>query len=163
MPLGTSISQLLCFGECLHAYLAHNKHMTCIKSASALSTKSQCRSSQIEICRSVVALAARHVMDEAGANLVRGTIQAVANGIASCQGEVLGLTRDVLILQPSVRGTREVWPPPLSCLHSIRAQFAFCDVGTRRNDLKTAVMKTPSPLPESDSSAVMHLFHCCPM
>lgn len=71
--------------------------------ASAVCTK-------IDFCfvRSVVALAARNVLDEAGANLVRGTIQAVANGISACQGEVLSLTRDVLILQPPVRGTREV-------------------------------------------------------
>lgn len=58
--------------------------------------------------RGVVAAVGRNVLDEAGANLVRGTIQAVANGIASCQGEVLGLTRDVLVVQPPVQGTREV-------------------------------------------------------
>ena len=63
---------------------------------------------EISCSRTVVALAARHVLDEAGANLVRGTIQAVANGISACQGEVLSLTRDVLVLQPPVRGTREV-------------------------------------------------------
>ena len=50
----------------------------------------------------------RQVLDEAGADLVRGTIQAVVNGIASCQGEVLGLTRDILVMQPPVRGSREV-------------------------------------------------------
>lgn len=50
----------------------------------------------------------RHVLDEAGGHLVRGTIQAIANKIPSYQGEVLGLTRDILVVQPPAKGTREV-------------------------------------------------------
>lgn len=49
------------------------------------------------------------MLDEsAGRSLIRGTVQAIANGIASCQGEVLSLTRDILVIQPPIQGSREV-------------------------------------------------------
>lgn len=61
----------------------------------------------------MVAVAGREVLDaSAGRDMVRGAIQAVSNGASITQGDVLGLARDVLILQPPVAGTRQVSPPP---------------------------------------------------
>lgn len=39
--------------------------------------------------------------------MLRGAIQAISNGASVAQGDVLGLARDVLLLQPPVAGTRE--------------------------------------------------------
>ncbi len=59
-------------------------------------------------------VAGREVLDaSAGRDMLRGAIQAISNGASVAQGDVLGLARDVLLLQPPVAGTREacsLWP-----------------------------------------------------
>lgn len=62
--------------------------------------------------RGIVGVVGRQALEEsAGKEIMRGCIRAIASGHPGPSAEVLGLARDVLMLQPPLHGPREVRCP----------------------------------------------------
>ena len=53
-------------------------------------------------------MASRQALEESSGEIMRGCLQAIANGHPGPSAEVLGLARDVLTIQPPLQGAREV-------------------------------------------------------
>lgn len=64
--------------------------------------------------RGVVQVASRQALEDSAAKkMMQGCIQALSNGLAGQSSEVLGLARDVLVIQPPLAGPRAVQTLPL--------------------------------------------------
>ena len=90
--------------------------------------------------RGILAIAGRQMLDGlVGREVLRGCIAAISNGMAWQQNEVLGLARDVLILQPSIPAAYEA----RTTLHSLLVAVGLAETSLYRDGLSAAAQRVP--------------------